>query len=205
MQVNDWLMRQVDILCQTNLAFCQPNHNHKMCPPHPPFQHTNTPTLLHFLSSFPTDVPQWHWCYTSSCLTSESSCLSSKLHILSKIFLAPVPENLGSFVSKGWCFSIFGQWFHSSEEPWALLTPAAFTLVSLNMKNRFCVTEDTKPWAVGTTATLLTRLAPPAELLMALFGGVPVTSMWTEVPPCGWLFILHFLHSFPFGCLGVTL
>lgn len=47
--------------------------NHKWCPAFN--THTHTPTLLHFLSSFPVDVPQWHWCCTSFCLTSEVSIL----------------------------------------------------------------------------------------------------------------------------------
>lgn len=63
------------------------------------FQHTHTCThgLLCFPSSFPIDVPQWHWCCTSSCLTSEFSRLSRGLNILSEVFLAPMPENAGLF------------------------------------------------------------------------------------------------------------
>lgn len=71
--------------------------------------HKHTPTILHFPSSFPIDVSQRHWCCTSSCLTSEFSSLSSGLHILCVVFLAPMPENTGLFAYKGQYSSMSGQ------------------------------------------------------------------------------------------------
>lgn len=134
-QVIDRLMCHVDILCQINLAFCQPNHNRKRS------EHAHTNALsCRFPSSFPIDVPQWHWCCTSSCLTSEFSSLSSGLHILSEVFLARLPENTGLFAYKGaaslcvWSVASFKWGACSSSDTSSLLNWSGF-----DMKYKFCV------------------------------------------------------------------
>lgn len=188
-QLNEWPTCQMDMLCQINLAFCLPNPNCEV---------PNTPSLPRVASSFPADVPQWHWCCTSSCLTSAFSSLSRGLHILSEVFLASRTQ--AYLLTNNVFVTCLVSGFIQSEEPSVLLTPAASIVMGLVMKNMFRVQEETKEQAEGLAATLLTGVVPPAELLLPLSGRGPVTSMWSEVPPCG-----CFLISCTAAILGLLL
>lgn len=89
------------------------------------------------LFSFPADVPQRHWCYTSSRLTSEFSSLGSGLHILSGVFLALVPENTGLFTYKG-AFSR-GSLVTSSTRVKSLGSPGTPILSTVQLWLRKCI------------------------------------------------------------------
>lgn len=136
MQVIDWLMCQVDFLRQINLAFCQPNHKHKRCPPFPAHTHSLSP-------SFPFFLPHWRATVALMVhiLLSDVGVLQPQQRASYPVWgiFSPIPKNTGLFAYKGRFHSIFSQRLHSSEEALVLLTPAAWTLIRLDMKNMFCV------------------------------------------------------------------
>lgn len=111
-----------------------------------PFQPLSlTHTLPLSRVSFLFDVPQWHWCCTSSCVTCESSSLTSRLHILSKVFLAPLWLRTRTYLlTKDVLCDTSDQQLHSAAQPFVLLTPAALKLIQFDVKN--LIWKDKKLW-----------------------------------------------------------
>ncbi len=201
-QVIDWLMCQVDILYQIYLAFRQPNHNHKRCPPASTHTHTHAHShLRRFSSSFPIDVPQWHWCCTSSCLTSEFSNLSSGLHILSVVFLAPMPENTGLFANKGWCRRVFVQWLHSCKEP--LVDPDTSSLdTDLVWHEKNDVSQKQEKNSCKTCSIIIDRDFPSCWIVDSPLWQHDGYRCMSWGAPLWSFFILHFCTAS--SCLVIT-